>query len=64
MRLLLVEDDHAIAQSGMPPLADDTTIPGTKRTAQSLRFEQTLRSPVPGVMPRLADIDHSTDFWV
>jgi hypothetical protein len=44
----------------MPPLADDTTIPGTKRTAQSLRFEQTLRSPVPGVMPRLADIDHST----
>ncbi len=40
-------------------MADETTIPRTKRSAQSLRFEQAVRSPVPGVMPRLADVDYS-----
>jgi hypothetical protein len=41
-------------------VGDETTIPRTKRSAESLRFEQAVRSTVPGVMPRLADIDYST----
>lgn len=30
-----------------------------KRSAQSLRFENAVRAPAPGVMPRLADVDYS-----
>ena len=43
-----------------PTLSSDSTAPRTKRSAQSLRFEQAVRSPVAGVMPRLADVDYST----
>lgn len=39
-------------------MPSDSTTPRTKRSAQSLRFEQAVRSPVPGVMPRLADVDY------
>jgi hypothetical protein len=31
-----------------------------QRSAQSLRFEQALRPPAPGVMPKLSEIDYST----
>jgi hypothetical protein len=37
---------------------DDTLPTRTKRSAHSLRFEQAVRSPAPGVIPRLADIDY------
>lgn len=36
----------------------EITIPRSRRSAQSLRFERAVRSPVPGVMPRLADVDY------
>jgi hypothetical protein len=39
---------------------DEMTTARAKRSAQSLRFEQTVRSAVPGVIPRLADIDYSS----
>jgi hypothetical protein len=39
-------------------VSGDNTISRTKRSTQSLRFERALRSKVPGVMPRLSDIDY------
>ncbi len=45
---------------GLKAVQGDTTIPRTKRSAQSLRFEQAVRSSVPGVMPRLSDVDYRT----
>ena len=40
-------------------MSDQTTIQRTKRSAQSLRFEQAVRSAANGVMPRLSDIDYT-----
>jgi hypothetical protein len=45
---------------GSTAVQSDTTISRTKHSAQSLRFEQAVRRSVPGVMPRLSDIDYST----
>lgn len=41
-------------------MTHEATIPRTKRSEQSLRFEQALRPTAPGVIPQLADIDYSS----
>ena len=45
---------------GSTAVQSDITIPRTKHSAQSSRFEQVVRRCEPGVMPRLSDIDYST----
>ena len=41
-------------------MSGQTTIGRTKRSAQSLRFEQAMRCEAPGVMPRLSDVDYNS----
>ncbi|NOT38911.1 MAG: hypothetical protein HOP13_00290 [Alphaproteobacteria bacterium] len=41
-------------------MSGEITIPRTKRSTQSLRFEQALRPAVAGVMPHLSDVDYSS----